>query len=93
MSKQSERTHLPAYRPGKRYGAYRRHAIHYLSVLIRANDLLLQAGDGYREALALFDFESRNIETAQRCPTLPALNVGPRFIKQRTSPRPIAPPC
>ena len=44
---------------------HQRHGLHYLSVLIRANDLLLKGGDGYREALALFDVNSRNIEAAQ----------------------------
>ncbi|HKX26207.1 MAG TPA: tetratricopeptide repeat protein, partial [Blastocatellia bacterium] len=43
----------------------RRHAAHYLNVLVAANGLYLQGGDGVMRALALYDLERANIESGQ----------------------------
>ncbi|HKX32796.1 MAG TPA: tetratricopeptide repeat protein [Blastocatellia bacterium] len=43
----------------------RRHAAHYQRILISANALYLQSGDGVERGLALFDLELLNIEAGQ----------------------------
>ncbi|HVF42933.1 MAG TPA: tetratricopeptide repeat protein [Pyrinomonadaceae bacterium] len=42
-----------------------RYAAHYLTVLVKSNDLYLKGGDAIKSGLALFDVERRNIEAGQ----------------------------
>jgi tetratricopeptide (TPR) repeat protein len=42
-----------------------RHAAHYLTVLEECDDFYLKGGDAIKSAIALFDFERRNIEAGQ----------------------------